>query len=53
MLVVIGHVVEGADAVDALREGDRLGAFTIERAREGSVYRPLGMDGLPAPKPVR
>ena len=53
VLVVIGHVVEGADAVDALREGDRLGAFTIERAREGSVYRPLGMDGLPAPKPVR
>ncbi len=52
-LVVIGHVLEGMDAVDALRRGDRLGPFTIESARPGSIYRPIGRDGRPAPRPVR
>ncbi|MGE0190606.1 MAG: peptidylprolyl isomerase [Planctomycetota bacterium] len=53
VLVVIGHVVEGAEAVDGLRQGDRLGPFAIEHLREGTVYRPLGRDGLPAPEPTR
>lgn len=49
--VVIGQVLEGLDVVDALTRHDEIERVEILTRRPGTTYRPLGLDGAPAPTP--
>lgn len=49
----LGRVVEGQEVVDALVAGDRLLAAEVLRTRPGVEYRPLTVEGGPAPEPRR
>jgi peptidyl-prolyl cis-trans isomerase B (cyclophilin B) len=49
---LFGRVMEGQEAVDALRAGDRVVRATVLRKRDGVEYRPLTTEGAPAPEPT-
>ncbi len=49
---VVGRIVAGQAAADALVEGERLVKALVTRRRPGSTYRPLTVAGEPAPEPV-
>lgn len=50
-LAVFGVIVEGQDVADSLRAGDRLEHAKVVRKTESRTYRPVGLDGKPAPEP--
>lgn len=50
--VVIGQVVEGLEAVDALTRFDEIERIEILSRRPTTMYRPLGLDGAPVPRPT-
>lgn len=51
--VVVGRVVEGQEAADALRRGDTIESAQVVGRRAGASYRPTAIDGRPAPVPVK
>ena len=48
---VVGRIVAGQAAADALVEGERLVKAAVTRRRPGTTYRPLTVSGEPAPAP--
>ncbi len=49
---VVGRIVAGQAAADALVEGERLVKAVVTRRRPSTTYRPLTVAGAPAPEPV-
>jgi peptidyl-prolyl cis-trans isomerase B (cyclophilin B) len=49
---VVGRLVAGQAAADALVEGERLVKAVVTRRRPSTTYRPLTVAGAPAPEPV-
>lgn len=50
-LIPFGRVVEGLDVLDALTPADRIEKASVVRSRPGTEYRPLTVEGTPAPTP--
>lgn len=50
-LIPFGRVLEGLAVVEALGAGDRIEKAAVVRTRPGTEYRPLTVDGAPAPAP--
>ena len=50
-VVPFGRIIEGQDAADALRVGDRIKGIAISNKTPEWTYRPVGLDGKLAPTP--